>query len=75
GSTLTMDQALRNLVKIGLPISEASQRLSQFPADYLGLEQRGRLQPGSFADCVRLDRSLHLTDVMVEGETIDFKNA
>ncbi|MGL5999933.1 MAG: N-acetylglucosamine-6-phosphate deacetylase, partial [Pseudomonas proteolytica] len=40
-----------------------------------GLEQRGRLQPGSFADCVRLDRSLHLTDVMVEGETIDFKNA
>ncbi|PMV23173.1 MULTISPECIES: N-acetylglucosamine-6-phosphate deacetylase [unclassified Pseudomonas] len=75
GSTLTMDQALRNLVKIGLPVSEASQRLSQFPADYLGLEERGRLQPGSFADCVRLDRSLTLTDVMVEGETIDFKNA
>ena len=75
GSTLTMDQALRNLVKIGLPISEASQRLSQFPADYLGLEERGRLQPGSFADCVRLDRALTLTDVMVEGETIDFKNA
>ena len=75
GSALTMDQALRNLVKIGLPISEASQRLSQFPADYLGLEERGRLQPGSFADCVRLDRSLTLTDVMVEGETIDFKNA
>jgi hypothetical protein len=24
---------------------------------------------------VRLDRSLQLTDVMVEGETIDFKNA
>ncbi|KTC31510.1 N-acetylglucosamine-6-phosphate deacetylase [Pseudomonas sp. ABAC21] len=75
GSTLTMDQALRNLVKIGLPISEASQRLSQFPADYLGLPERGRLQPGSFADCVRLDRALTLTDVMVEGETIDFKNA
>ncbi|MSQ69486.1 MAG: N-acetylglucosamine-6-phosphate deacetylase [Gammaproteobacteria bacterium] len=75
GSTLTMDQALRNLVKIGLPLSEASQPLSQFPADYLGLEERGRLQPGSFADCVRLDRCLHLTDVMVEGETIDFKNA
>ncbi|KAF1031940.1 MAG: N-acetylgalactosamine-6-phosphate deacetylase [Pseudomonas sp.] len=75
GSTLTMDQALRNLVKIGLPISEASQRLSQFPADYLGLPERGRLQPGSFADCVRLDRHLNLTDVMVEGEAIDFQNA
>jgi N-acetylglucosamine-6-phosphate deacetylase len=75
GSTLTMDQALRNLVKIGLPISEASQRLSQFPADYLGLTERGRLQPGAWADCVRLDRSLTLTAVMVEGEDIDFKNA
>mgnify|MGYP001030967470 FL=1 len=75
GSTLTMDQALRNLVKIGLPIAEASQRLSQFPADYLGLPERGRLQPGAWADCVRLDRSLTLTDVMVEGEAIDFQNA
>ena len=75
GSTLTMDQALRNLVKIGLPIAEASQRLSQFPADYLGITERGRLQPGAWADCVRLDRSLTLTAVMVEGEDIDFKNA
>ena len=75
GSTLTMDQALRNLVKIGLPLAEASQRLSQFPADYLGITERGRLQPGAWADCVRLDRSLTLTAVMVEGEDIDFKNA
>ncbi|MGY2198756.1 N-acetylglucosamine-6-phosphate deacetylase [Pseudomonas gingeri] len=75
GSTLTMDQALRNLVKIGLPIAEASQRLSQFPADYLGLEERGRLAPGAWADCVRLDRSLTLTSVMVEGEAVDFQNA
>nr|BFE94538.1 hypothetical protein GCM10020185_50740 [Pseudomonas brassicacearum subsp. brassicacearum] len=75
GSTLTMDQALRNLVKIGLPLAEASQRLSQFPADYLGLPERGRLQPGAWADCVRLDRALNLIDVMVEGEAIDFQNA
>jgi N-acetylglucosamine-6-phosphate deacetylase len=75
GSTLTMDQALRNLVKIGLPLAEASQRLSQFPADYLGLEERGRLQAGSWADCVELDRSLNVRAVMVEGETIELKNA
>ncbi|WP_248803669.1 N-acetylglucosamine-6-phosphate deacetylase [Pseudomonas sp. MWU13-2100] len=75
GSTLTMDQALRNLVKIGLPLAEASQRLSQFPADYLGLPERGRLQTGSWADCVRLDRSLTLTSIMVEGEAVDFQNA
>ncbi len=68
GSTLTMDQALRNLVKIGLPLAEASQRLSQFPADYLGLAERGRLAPAAWADVVRLDRSLELDAVMVEGE-------
>ncbi|MDD0975075.1 N-acetylglucosamine-6-phosphate deacetylase [Pseudomonas fontis] len=67
GSTLTMDQALRNLVKIGLPLAEASQRLSQFPADYLGIEERGRLQAGSWADTVTLDRNLNLIGVMVEG--------
>ena len=71
GSTLTMDQALRNLVKIGLPLAEASQRLSQFPADYLGLQARGRLQPGSWADAVTLDRNLNLIGVMVEGEHLE----
>ena len=71
GSTLTMDLALRNLVKIGLPLAEASQRLSQFPADYLGLEARGRLQPGSWADAVSLDRNLNLIGVMVEGEHLE----
>ncbi|WP_194791666.1 N-acetylglucosamine-6-phosphate deacetylase [Pseudomonas sp. UFMG81] len=69
GSTLTMDQALRNLVKIGLPLAEASARLSRFPADYLGITDRGRLQAGAWADAVLLDRQLNLTAVMVEGET------
>ncbi|QXH57692.1 N-acetylglucosamine-6-phosphate deacetylase [Pseudomonas maumuensis] len=69
GSTLTMDQALRNLVKIGLPLAEASERLSRYPADYLGIADRGRLQPGAWADAVLLDRQLNLTAVMVEGET------
>ena len=69
GSTLTMDQALRNLVKIGLPLAEASARLSRYPADYLGIADRGRLQPGAWADAVLLDRQLNLTAVMVEGET------
>ncbi|WXL27067.1 N-acetylglucosamine-6-phosphate deacetylase [Ectopseudomonas mendocina] len=69
GSTLTMDQALRNLVKIGLPLQEASQRLSQFPADYLGITDRGRLSHGAWADIVQLDKQLHLQAVFVEGAT------
>lgn len=71
GSTLTMDQALRNLVDLGLPLAEASARLSHHPARYLGLEDRGRLEPGTSADLVVLDAAtLQLQRVIIEGETI-----
>ncbi len=71
GSVLTMDQALRNFVSLGLDVENASKRLSLYPADYLGESERGRLAPGAWADIVVLDESLHLTAVFVEGETID----
>jgi N-acyl-D-amino-acid deacylase len=35
-----------------VPLEEAVRRLSAFPADNLGLERRGRLTPGSYADVV-----------------------
>ncbi|WP_313031924.1 N-acetylglucosamine-6-phosphate deacetylase [Massilia alkalitolerans] len=68
GSTLTMDQALRNLVSIGLPLAEASRRVSTNAADYLGEIQRGRLAPGCHADFVVLDRDLNIKAVYIEGE-------
>jgi len=71
GSTLTMDQALRNLVGLGLTLAEASRRTSTLAAEHLGLADRGRLAPGAWADVVRLDRDLQLTGVVVEGETIE----
>ena len=56
GSTLTMDQALRNLVEVlGLPLREASERVSTHAASYLGLADRGRLVPGAMADVVVFD--------------------
>mgnify|MGYP002476520575 CR=1 FL=1 len=71
GSTLTMDQALRNLVGLGLTLAEASRRTSTLAAEHLGLADRGRLAPGAWADVVRLDRDLQLTGVVVEGESIE----
>jgi N-acetylglucosamine-6-phosphate deacetylase len=71
GSTLTMDQALRNLVGLGLPLAEASHRTSTLAAEHLGLADRGRLAPGAWADVVVLDRDLQLTGVVVEGESIE----
>ncbi len=70
GSCLTMDQALRNLVDIGLALAEASARVSRHAADFLGLSDRGRLQPGAWADIVVLDTALQLQQVWVEGQAI-----
>lgn len=70
GSTLTMDQALRNLVRIGLPLEEASRRVSTNAADYLGETRRGRLAPLCHADFVVLDRDLNLKAVHIEGEVL-----
>ena len=75
GSTLTMDQALRNLVTIGLPLGDASRRVSTHAAEYLGLADRGRLTAGAHADVVLLDRDLQLQRVVVEGEEIDLADA
>jgi len=71
GSTLTMDQALRNLVGLGLTLADASRRTSTLAAEHLGLFDRGRLRAGAWADVVLLDRELQLTGVVVEGESIE----
>lgn len=71
GSTLTMDQAFRNLVnQLGLDLADASRRVSTNAADYLGLADRGRLVPGACADMVVIDRDLQLKDVYIEGVSI-----
>ncbi len=75
GSTLTMDQALRNLVGLGLEIEDASRRTATHAADFLGLHDRGRLQPGAWADVLVLDPTLQLQRVIIEGEEIDLSDA
>jgi N-acetylglucosamine-6-phosphate deacetylase len=76
GSTLTMDQAFRNLVnEIGLSLMEASRRVSTHAADYLGLTDRGRLAVGCWGDAVLLDRDFKVLDVYVEGISIDNTHA
>ena len=71
GSTLTMDQALRNLISLGLSLAEASARVSQYAAQYIGQSERGFIALGAWADLVVLDpSSLSLQQVYVEGERI-----
>ena len=69
GSTLTMDQALRNLVDgLGLGLAEASRRVSTHAAAYLGIADRGVLRVGALADVVVLDAQLRVRRVVVEGQ-------
>ncbi len=71
GSTLTMDEALRNLVdKLGLDLIDASRRVSTNAADYLGVADRGRLAAGAWADVVMLNRDLQVEGVLVEGRQL-----
>ncbi len=71
GSCLTMHQAFKNLVGLGLSVAEASRRCSQFPAEHLGLADRGRIAPGCFADLLVVDEELALQRVLVEGEPLE----
>jgi N-acetylglucosamine-6-phosphate deacetylase len=69
GSVLTMDQAFRNLVSLGIPLTEASQRVSTYAADYLGETDHGRLQQNAVADIIVLSPELQLLNTFVEGES------
>jgi N-acetylglucosamine-6-phosphate deacetylase len=75
GSALTMDQALRNFMSLGLDLAAAATRLSTWPAAYLGLEDRGRIVPGARADLVVVDGAGRLLAVYGEGDEIDLADA
>lgn len=75
GSTLTMDQALRNLVDIGLELDDASRRLSTFAANHIGAGDRGRLAAGACADIVVFSPDLQLKAVYVEGMPVEHLDA
>ena len=76
GSTLTMDEAFRNLVdRLGLSLADASRRTSTYAADFLGAADRGRIEAGAWGDLAVFDRNLQLTAVYAEGEAIALADA
>lgn len=70
GSVLTLDQAVRNAVASGLTITNAVELATAVPADYLGLNDRGRLVEGARADIVVLDEELQVQQVFVGGRHV-----
>ncbi len=68
GSTLTLDRALRNIVKLGASLADALRMLTLNPATLLGIEfKKGSLRTGADADIVLLDEALHITQVWTRG--------
>jgi len=55
GAVALLDDALANVVGLGVPIEEAVRAASTRPAAVLGLTDRGRLAVGARADLVALD--------------------
>jgi len=70
GSSISMLDALRNVVKFGLSLPEAVYAASTAPADAVGLTDIGRIRVGACADLVVLDQKLNLVAVFVDGEKI-----
>lgn len=71
GSTLTLDCALRNIVKLGTPLSDAVRMLTLNPATLLGIEfKKGALRTGADADIILLNEALEITSVWVRGTLV-----
>ena len=76
GSTLTLDQALRHLLGLGVPLREVLPMLTSNPARLLGLEHRkGSLQAGADADLILLDDHFELAGVMARGTWVNQSRA
>ncbi len=68
GSTLTLDRALRHMVRLGVSLRDAVRMLTLNPAEFLGIEkQKGVIANGADADVVLLDGALNVTQVFTRG--------
>jgi N-acetylglucosamine-6-phosphate deacetylase len=68
GSVLTMIEALRNLLELGVPFEDAVAAATATPARVLGERDLGRLDVGLPADVVVLDDRAEIERVLVAGE-------
>lgn len=72
GSTLTMDQALRNAIQFtGLPLNEVLPMATSVPAEAMGWQgKKGSLARGADADLVFLDEALNVLKTFVAGRVV-----
>ncbi|PYE49444.1 N-acetylglucosamine-6-phosphate deacetylase [Deinococcus yavapaiensis] len=69
-STVTMNEALRNTVRLGVPLSDAVKMATSTPAELLGLHSKGRIAVGADADLVLVNDEFEVLWTLVEGRTV-----
>jgi N-acetylglucosamine-6-phosphate deacetylase len=71
GATVLLDEAVANVVGLGVPVERVVAAASTVPAALLGLIDRGRLVAGARADVVALEPgTARLLGVWVGGERV-----
>jgi N-acetylglucosamine-6-phosphate deacetylase len=70
GSAIALDDAVRNLVRAGVPLPVAAAAASRNPLGLLGIEDRGHLCVGQRADLVELTADLMVHGAMRAGRWV-----
>jgi N-acetylglucosamine-6-phosphate deacetylase len=70
GSALRLDQAVANLVAIGVPLPAAVTAATRIPADLIGCPWLGRLTPGAAADLAWLGDDLRTRATWIAGRQV-----
>lgn len=71
GSVITMRQAIKNVVSLGIPVADAFRMASSVPAMAAGIENElGSIQQGKVADLVAFDDGLNVQHAVVAGKMI-----
>jgi N-acetylglucosamine-6-phosphate deacetylase len=71
GSVITLRQALKNMVSLGVPLHEALKMASLIPARAAGVDrERGSIEEGKRADLVIFDEKLDVALSVVSGELL-----
>ena len=70
GSSISVLDALRNVVKFGVPLADAVYAATTAPAQAARLTDIGVLAPGKRADLLLLDRHLKLKAVFIDGKQL-----
>lgn len=70
GSALTLDQAVRNMLGLGLPLPTVIDAASRVPADAVARPDLGRIAVGARADLVHWTEDFHPARTWVDGREI-----